>query len=166
LFDGSYDDVIRIHHFIEMHFRDFRQQLVGVQFGKSVVPMNPVHQFSKGDARRIIDGSIRADGHDRVVILKFRPLDSAPLDHTELNSRLEWNLDRRPGNFTIAHRGMSIPNVKKTAIHVYRKVHRVSHASFRRIHVPAELRRHHRTARLTVRGSYADAAEERMKWNL
>src|SRR5438309_10627071 len=106
----------------------------------------PRHQVSKSNTQRVLDGTISNDGHDRLVILKLRPLDSAPFNHAELNARLEWNLDRRPGNFTIAHRGMSITDVEKSSLHVHWKVHRVADASFWRIHVPAELRRHDRSA--------------------
>src|ERR1700733_1826198 len=149
-----------------MNLRDFGEQLVGIQIGKSVVTMNPMHQFSKSDAHRIVDGPRRADGHDRFVILKFRPLDGAPFNQAELNARLERNLDRRPGNFTIAHRGMSITDVEECSLHAHRKVYRIAHARFRGIHVPAELCRHDRAARLAIRGSYPDASEERMHWNL
>src|SRR5207245_11255427 len=121
-----------------------------------------IQQFSKSNTHRVFDGTISTDGHDRLVILKLRPLDSAPFNHAELNARLEWNLDRRPGNFTIAHRGMSITDVEKSSLHVHWKVHRVAHASFWRIHVPAELRRHDRTARLAIRRSHTRSEERRV----
>src|ERR1700688_6745 len=88
LFDRSHDNVIWIHHFIEMNLRDLRQQLVGVQIRKSVITMNPMHQFSKSDAHRIVYGPVSADGHDGVIILKLRPVDGAPLNYIELNPRL------------------------------------------------------------------------------
>src|SRR6476646_7939025 len=57
---------------------------------------------------------------------------------------------------------MSIADVKEPSLHVHRKVDGVAHASFRRIHISAELRGHDRAARLAIRGSYADASKEGM----
>jgi hypothetical protein len=48
------DDVIRINHFSQVNGGDFREQLVGVKFGQSVILMNPANELRKCDAQRII----------------------------------------------------------------------------------------------------------------
>src|SRR5467141_4074755 len=57
---GGNHDVVRIDHFGEMDFADFRKQLIGIEFREAIVGVNPTYQFGGRDPHRIIDGTIDA----------------------------------------------------------------------------------------------------------
>ena len=70
--------------------------------------MDPVHQLRERDPRRVLRRTIRPNSHDRVLILKLRPLDVASFDDAHLHPRLQGNFNRGTRRLAIAHSGMSI----------------------------------------------------------
>ncbi len=121
-----------------MNPRDFRQQLISIEFRQTVVLVDPVHEFGESDAHRIIQRTISANGHDGVVVLELGPGDGAAFDHAQLHARLQRNLDGGAGDFSIAHGGVSVADVEQSSLHIHRKIHGVTHAGFGRVHVAAE----------------------------
>src|SRR5208282_1633119 len=166
LLDRGDHYVVWIHHFVEMNLRHFRQQLIRIEFRQTVILVDPMHQFGEGDAHGIIQRTISTNRHNGVVVLKLRPGDGAPLDHAQLHARLQRNLYSGAGDFSIAHGGMAVADVEQSSLDVDREVNGIADARFWRIHVAAEFRGHHGTARLAIGGRDSDAAEERMHGNL
>ena len=54
----GYDHIVWVHHFVEVNCCDLRQQFVGIEFRQTVVFVNPVHEFGKGDAHGVIQRTI------------------------------------------------------------------------------------------------------------
>src|ERR1039458_8570990 len=105
-----------------MNLRHLRQKLISIEFRQTVVLVDPMHQFSEGNAQRVVQRTVGAYGHDGVVVLELRPGDGAALDHAQLHPRLQRNFDGRAGDFSVAHGGAAVANIEQSSLHVHRKI--------------------------------------------
>ena len=148
-----------------MDFANFREQLIGIEFGEAIAGVNPGYQFGEGDAHRVIDGTIDARGHDFFFVFESWPASVFPLHEIELQSGLHGNFDGTARNFAVTHGGVTIAKIKERSGHVHGQIECVSRGDLRRIHVAAEFRGHDGAARFSVGGSDTDAPKKWMERN-
>src|SRR5271166_4808550 len=101
-----------------------------------------MNQFAESDSQRIVERTVDANGHEVIVVLKTRPANGLLLDDVHLEPNAGGYLDRRAGDFTVAHGAVRIPEEQQCAGNAHRQVESIARARLRGIHVAAELRRY------------------------
>jgi hypothetical protein len=134
--------------------------VIGVEFGQSIVRVDPGDQFGVGDAESVVERTVDARGHEFVFAFEARPHGVLPFYDFELKAGTHGDFDGGAGDFAVAHDGVAVTKMEERAGNIYGRIKRVAGGDFRRIHVAAKFRRNNRTARLAGRRSYADAPKE------
>src|SRR4029077_10768940 len=98
------------------------QHLVRIPSVEAVVGDHPANQLPIGDARRVFQGTGATDGHDEVLALETRPLESPSLDQVEADGRRRWIFDGDATDFTVALAGMRVADEQARALRTYRQV--------------------------------------------
>jgi hypothetical protein len=164
--DGGYYDVVGVDHFGEVEAADFGEEFVCVEFGEGVVAVNPGDEFGDGDADGIVNRAIDAGGHEFVLVFEARPVGGLPFHEFEAEFCFHGDFDGAPGNFAIAHGGMSITEIEERAFDVDGEIESVAGRDFGCVHVATEFGRDDGAAGFTMSGSDTDATEERFERKL
>ena len=116
-----------------------------------------------GDSEGVLERSIRAGDHDRLVVLEPRPFAVDALDELDRQERVHGALHGDAADLALAHGVVPVADREERALDVDAEVNRGPGSRFGRVHVPAKGLRHQDVPRLRRSRRNADRPQERLE---